>query len=216
MSSKSARTAEWACYIAAFLYLTIAMLPLFISLCTKHLYGDQLPDDTQLALPMMVLQHTTLPIQVLFFGSLLSAIMSTTSSAILAPAAIFSENLIKPIFNTRITDEQLLLTTRLSILLFSVVATLMACLRSNIYELVSESSILSLVSIFAPLLTGLYWSRANATGALLSMISGILTWILFQYLDTGWPSLVPATLVSFVAMVAGSLLSKPFMAGEKL
>lgn len=216
MSSKSARTAEWSCYIAAFLYLTIAMLPLFISLCTRHLYRGQLPDDTQLALPMMVLQHTTLPIQILFFGSLLSAIMSTTSSAILAPASIFSENLIKPIFNTRIKDEQLLATTKLSILLFSLVATVMACLRSNIYELVSESSILSLVSIFVPLVMGMYWSRANSAGALWSMISGIVTWILFQYLDTDWPSLIPATLVSFLAMVAGSLLGKPELRTRKL
>jgi SSS family transporter len=216
MSSKSAKTAEWSCYIAAFLYLTIAMLPLFISLCTRHLYAGQLPGDTQLALPMMVLQHTKLPIQILFFGSLLSAIMSTTSSAILAPAAIFSENLVKPIFKRKFTDEQLLLTTRLSILLFSVVATIMACLRSNIYELVSESSILSLVSIFVPLALGLYWPRANGTGALFSMITGILTWILFQYLDTDWPALVPATLVSLIAMVVGSLLSKSSVEGEKL
>lgn len=206
MSSKSAKTAEWSCYIAALLYLTIAMLPLFISLCTRHIYGDQLPEDTQLALPTMVLQHTTLPIQILFFGSLLSAIMSTTSSAILAPASIFSENLIKPIFNKRLSDKQLLTTTKLSILLFSVVATVMACMRSNIYELVGESSILSLVSIFAPLVLGLYWSKANSTGALISMISGIMSWIIFEMADTDWPSLVPATLISFMAMIGGSLL----------
>jgi len=33
MSSGSARTAEYSCYIAAALYLTVALLPLFISLC---------------------------------------------------------------------------------------------------------------------------------------------------------------------------------------
>jgi SSS family solute:Na+ symporter len=37
MSSGSANTAVKSCYIAAVLYLTIAMLPLFISLCTKYL-----------------------------------------------------------------------------------------------------------------------------------------------------------------------------------
>ncbi len=208
MSSKSARTAEMSCYIAAGLYLTVAMLPLFISLCARHIYGNELPTDTQLALPSMVLHHTALPIQILFFGSLLSAIMSTTSSAILAPASIFSENLIKPIFNTRLSDKQPLNTTRFSILLFSVVATIMACMRSNIYELVSESSILSLVSIFAPLVMGLYWSKSNSAGALLSMILGIGSWILFEFLETGWPSLVPATLISFISMIGGSLLFK--------
>jgi Na+/proline symporter len=106
MSSKSPRVAVQSCYIAAFLYLTIAMLPLFISLCIKFLYPEQINGDSQLALPKMVLQHMSLPIQILFFGSLLSAIMSTTSAAILAPAAIVSENFIKPIVRNRFSDEQ--------------------------------------------------------------------------------------------------------------
>jgi len=206
MSSKSPRVAVQSCYIAAFLYLTIAMLPLFISLCIKFLYPEQINGDSQLALPKMVLQHMSLPIQILFFGSLLSAIMSTTSAAILAPAAIVSENFIKPIVRNRFSDEQFLFITRACVLLFSISATIMAMMRSNIYELVGESSILSLVSLFAPLAFGLYWKRSSGTGALLSMVLGILTWIIFELFETGWPSLVPATLVSVIAMVGGSLL----------
>jgi SSS family solute:Na+ symporter len=193
MSSGSARTAVQSCYIAALLYLSIAMLPLFISLCTRHLYPDQVQGDTQLTLPNMVLAHTALPVQILFFGSLLSAIMSTTSSAILAPAAIFSENFIKPLAGHRFSDRGFLVLTRVSVLLFSVLATIMACMRSNIYELVGESSVLSLVSLFVPLTLGMYWKRASSAGALAGMLAGLLTWIIF------------ATLVSLLAMVAASL-----------
>ena len=206
MSSGSVKTAVRSCFIAAGLYLSIAMLPLFISLCTKHLYPHQINGDTQLTLPNMVLQHTALPIQILFFGSLLSAIMSTTSSALLAPAAIVSENVIKPIMKGKLSDIQLLRATRISILVFSVIATVMACLRSNIYELVGESSILSLVSLFAPLMFGLYWKNASAGGALLSMVSGMATWVIFEAFKTTWPSLMPALIVSLVAMVVGSLI----------
>ncbi|HMQ00689.1 MAG TPA: sodium:solute symporter family protein, partial [Cyclobacteriaceae bacterium] len=85
MSSGSSSIAWKSCYVAAGLYLTVAMLPLFISLATRYLYPEQLlTDDAQLVLPAMVLAHTTLPVQILFFGSLLSAIMSTTSAAMLA------------------------------------------------------------------------------------------------------------------------------------
>ncbi len=206
MSSGSVSSAVRSCFIAAALYLTVAMLPLFISLCTKHLYPDQIAGDTQLALPNMVLQHTSMPIQILFFGSLLSAIMSTTSSAILAPAAIFSENLVKPLMKGKLSDAQLLKVTRISILVFSVIATVMACVRTNIYELVGESSVLSLVSLFAPLAFGLYWKRASSIGALLSMVTGMLTWIIFEVLKTSWPSLIPALIVSLLAMVVGSLV----------
>lgn len=206
MSSGSLSSAVRSCFIAAALYLTVAMLPLFISLCTKHLYPDQIAGDTQLALPNMVLQHTSMPIQILFFGSLLSAIMSTTSSAILAPAAIFSENLVKPLMKGKLSDAQLLKVTRISILVFSVIATVMACVRTNIYELVGESSVLSLVSLFAPLAFGLYWKRASPIGALLSMVTGMLTWIIFEVLKTSWPSLIPALIASLLAMVVGSLV----------
>lgn len=206
MSSGSAKTAVHSCYIAAFLYLTIAMLPLFISLCAKHLYPDQVNGDTQLALPNMVLRHTTLPIQIIFFGSLLSAIMSTASSALLAPAAIFSENFVKPLSKHKVKDKHLLLITRFAILLFSVIATVMACLRSNIYELVGESSIFSLVSLFIPLTLGLYWHKASRAGALLSMMTGMITWIIFEVYETTWPSMAPAVLVSLLGMLAGSYL----------
>lgn len=206
MSSGSARTAELSCYVAAFLYLTVAMLPLYISVCTRHLYPTQVAEDTQLSLPNMVLAHTAMPVQILFFGSLLSAILSTASSAMLAPASIFSENLVRPLVGSKFTDNQFLLLTKLSVLLFSVVATVMACLRSNIYELVGESSVLSLVSLFAPLTFGLYWKRSSRNGAFLSMVAGMLTWIIFEVYETSWPSLVPATIVSVVAMIVGSLV----------
>ncbi len=206
MSSGSAKTAVWSCYIAAILYLTIAMLPLFISLCTKHLYPEQVSGDTQLTLPNMVLAHTAMPIQILFFGSLLSAIMSTTSSAILAPASIFSENFVKPLWGNRFSDKQFLILTKISVLIFSALGTTMGCMRSNIYELVGESSILSLVSLFIPLTLGMYWKKANSMRALLSMALGISSWLYFEYFPLNIPSLVPAVIISCAGMVVGSLL----------
>lgn len=208
MSSNSVNTAVRSCFIAAGLYLTVAMIPLFISLCVRHLYPEFITGDTQLALPSMVLSHATMPVQILFFGSLLSAIMSTTSSAILAPAAIFSENLVKPLAKHRFSDKKLLMITRISVLGFSALATVMACLRSNIYELVGESSILSLVSLFAPLVFGLYWKRASSTGALLAMVMGTTTWFVVNRFDLSWPSLVPALIVSILIMVVASLVWK--------
>jgi SSS family solute:Na+ symporter len=208
MSSRSSNTAVWSCYIGAGLYLTIAMLPLFIALCTKHLYPNQINGDTQMTLPNMVLRHTAMPIQILFFGSLISAIMSTTSSAILAPASVFSENFVKPLWGHKFTDKQFLLLTKASVLLFSAVGTAMACMRSNIYELVGESSILSLVSLFVPLTMGLYWKRSTSGGALLAMSTGIASWIYFQVFPLDIPSLVPAVLISLMAMIVGSLLFK--------
>jgi SSS family solute:Na+ symporter len=208
MSAGSARIAVHSSLYAAGLYLTIAMLPLFISLCTQQLYPDQLQGDTQLALPAMVLRHTPLLVQVLFFGSLLSAIMSTTSSAVLAPAAIFSENLVRPLTKNKLNDQQLLRLTRISVLVFAAVATAMACWRSNIYELVGESSVFSLVSLFMPLTFGLYFNWPNSWGAGLSMAAGLLSWLVLENMETEVPPLLTATAISFLGLVIGSLAKR--------
>lgn len=206
MSSGSADIAVRSCYYAAILYLTVAMLPLFISLCVKHLYPGEIGTDTQLTLPNMVLRHTAVPIQILFFGSLLSAIMSTTSSSILAPAALFSENVIKPLLKLKPTDKQLLMLTRLSVIFCSALSTVLATMNSNIYELVGVSSVLSLVSLFVPMAFGLYWKRSSSTGAILSMVAGMAAWFYFEYFPLSVPALVPATLISMIVFLLGSLL----------
>lgn len=208
MSSGSASIAVRSCYYAAVLYLTVAMLPLFISLCVKYLYPTEINGDTQLTLLNMVMQHTALPVQIIFFGSLLSAIMSTTSSSMLAPAALFSENIVKPLMKQRLSDKQLLYTTRISLLLFSLISTIMAGLNSDIYELVGMSSILSLVSLFIPLTFGLYWKRATSEGALVSIVVGMGVWFYFELYPSTTPSLVLGTMSSLVGMVVGSLLWK--------
>jgi hypothetical protein len=40
----------------------------------------------------------------------------------------------------------------------------------------------------------------------------MITWIIFEVYNTSWPSLVPATLVSLLAMILGSLIGpkKPY------
>lgn len=204
MSSGSANIAVRSCYYAAGLYLTVAMLPLFISLCVKHLYPGEIGTDTQLTLPTMVLRHTAVPVQILFFGSLLSAVMSTTSSSILAPASLFSENVIKPVMKNKPTDKQLLMLTRLSVVFFSIAATILACLNSNIFELVGVSSVLSLVSLFTPMVFGMYWKRSSSIGAMMSMVAGMVAWFGFENYPVSVPALVPATLISMIVFLSGS------------
>jgi Na+/proline symporter len=53
----------------------------------------------------------------------------------------------------------------------------MASISTNIYELVGQSSALSLVCLFVPLMCGLYWKKASDLGALLSMTLGLFIWL---------------------------------------
>jgi SSS family solute:Na+ symporter len=203
MSAKSETTSERACYIAGIMYLTIGFIPLYIGLCAKNLYPELLAGDPQMLLPRMVLLHSSPFMQILFFGALLSAILSTTSGAVLAPATIIGENLIRPHL-PHLSDKRLLQIMRFSVVGVAVASAFMAGWNTNIYELVGMSSALSLVSLFVPLTAGLYWKKASNLGALLSITTGMAVWIVCEIMQTEIPSLIWGLLASILGMLVGS------------
>lgn len=177
MAAKNVNESVKACYTSSFLYLSVAFLPLIIGYCGRILYPELMEKDAQMMIPNMVLLHSGLGMQILFFGALISAILSTCSGAMLAPATVIGENLVKPLVK-KVSDKQLLRIMRGSVVGVGVITGTMALSRTNIYELVGESSSLSLVSLFVPLMAGLYWKRATSAGAIAAMITGMIVWLI--------------------------------------
>jgi SSS family solute:Na+ symporter len=208
LSAKSEKVAVNSAYWAALMYLTIASMPLVIALCGSLLYPDIKHGDTQMLIPFLVLKHSSVGMQIIFFGALLSAILSTCSGAILAPATVLGENLIKPLYGNKISDEKLLKTMRLSVIGITIVGVALSLYKSTIYELVSESSALSLVALFVPLVTGLYWKKATALGAILSMTLGTGVWTFLEFHETEIPSMMAGLVASIAGMIIGSFLKK--------
>ena len=206
MSAKSEKVAVRSTYLAAGFYISFGLLPLFIALGARVLYPEIYLENKQMLLPEMVLQHGGMPIQILFFGALLSAIMSTTSSGLLAPSAIISENIIKPYMGHKLKDKDLLWILRTNIVVVAAIAVVMATWKANIYELVAEASILLLVSLFAPLTAGLYWKKASEVGAIFSIVLGMFSYILLNFMDLPVYPHVIALAISIAAMIIGSLL----------
>ena len=205
MSSKSENVAVRSSIMAGFMYLTVAMIPLFIALIAKQLHPELMHGDTKMIIPTMVLKHTNMWVQIMFFGAMISAILSTTSGAILAPAAVMGENIMK-FFKPDMTDAQTLKSIRISIVLITICCIYMAIQRQDVYELVSESSAFSLVSLFIPLTAGLKWKRATHTGCLASMLLGWGVWFGCYWIDTETPAILYGLLAGAIGMVGGSLL----------
>ena len=104
-SAKDEKTAILGTLLGGLVYFTFAFVPIFIvlaGLMVDPSLGTLLsaPDarDMQRILPSFILSHTPLWVQVLFFGALLSAILSTASGAIIAPTALCTKNIIKPLY----------------------------------------------------------------------------------------------------------------------
>jgi hypothetical protein len=208
LSAKSENTAVKGSIISAFMYLTVAFLPLSVVLFGSISHPELLKADNQMFIPELVLAHSNLFVQILFFGALISAILSTCSAAILAPATVVAENIIRPYFGQSLTDKDLLKIMRYSTIVITIIAISMTFIKTNIYELVGEASALSLVALFVPLSAGLYWKKANKTGATLSMVFGTISWLIALNINLGVPPAVFGFVISFLAMFFGSLFSK--------
>jgi len=206
MAAKSEKVAVNASYLGGLMYLTIAALPLFIGLCAKELEPALLEEDIQKILPSVVMRHTNVGVQIMFFGALLSAIMSTASGTLLAPATVLAENLIKPYLKKELTDKQLLRLFRFCVFVFACLAVIVASIKGNIYKLASYASIINLVCLFIPLVGGMFWKKSTARGAMLSMILGLGVWLFFEIIEiTHFPALLIGVTVSILGMVVGSL-----------
>ncbi len=212
-SAKSAKVALWGSVIGATLYFCSAFIPMFIAyaatIIDPTVFGQLATDDSQRVLPTIILQHTPLLAQVVFFGAVIAAIMSTSSATLLAPSVTFSENIVKDLM-PHLTDNEMLKVMRLSLVGFAI-CVLIYALNSelSIFGMVESAYKVTLAGAFVPLVFGVFWKRSTSQGALCAIIFGIGSWLLIE-LIMGETILIPAQLlglvVSIISMVIGSLL----------
>ena len=212
-SARDERTAVRGSVLGGTLYFFFAFVPMFLAysatLIDPAQVAELLERDSQLILPTLIVQHTPIAAQIIFFGALLSAIMSCSSATLLAPSVAFSENIVKGFVPT-ISDRGLLLVMRLVLVGFAASVLLFALnSEASIFKMVESAYKVTLVAAFVPLLAGLYWSRATTQGALLAIVAGLGTWLVLESAatpDQVWPPQLAGALVAAGGMVIGSLL----------
>lgn len=213
-SAKDEKTAVRGTLLGATIYFVFAFVPMFIAYAAivshpemLRLFDAEDGREIQRILPDLVLGKMPIWAQVLFFGALLSAILSTASGALLAPTATFTENVLRP-FLPHLGDKTFLMLLRLTLVTFTLAALLFALnSRSTMYEMVQNAYKVTLVCAFVPLVAGVYWKKATSQGALASSIGGLLVWLAAEYLAAD--ALIPPQLIGLAAalvlMVMASL-----------
>jgi len=210
MSAKSENIAVAGSVMGGSFYFFFAFVPLTIAysatLIDPALVSGLLDKDSQMILPQLILNHMPVFAQIMFFGALLSAIMSTASGTLLAPAVTFSENIIKP-YLPHHNDKTLLLTMRVVVVGFAAIVTTFALYSdATIYQMVENAYKITLVVAFVPLVSGLYWKRANTQGAYLAIVMGLVVWLPMEYWLPEGTALLPPQFAGFLASIAGMLI----------
>jgi len=210
-SARNERTAIVGALLGAATYFCFVFVPIYIvraALAVEPSLGGLLVAedgrDMQRILPDFILAHTPMWARVLFFGALLSAILSTASGAIIAPTSLCSENIIKPLY-PRMSERQFLLTLRIMLVTFTLAALLFALnSKQTMYDMVQNAYTVTLVAALVPLAAGIFWKRANNTGAVLSSSLGLVAWLIAAFVAP--EATVPPALVGLAFSVFGMLL----------
>ncbi len=211
-SAKNEKTAVRGSVLGGTLYFAFAFVPMFLAyaatLVNPAVFGELVKTDAQLVLPQLILQHTPVWVQVIFFGALLSAIMSCSSATLLAPSVAFSENIVRG-FYPNMSDRRFLLVMRISLVSFAM-AVLFIALNSKltIFQMVESAYKVTLVTAFIPLVFGLYWQRATTQGAYFAMTLGLSVWLACEVFVKSeiWLAQIVGFLAALAGMIIGSLL----------
>lgn len=183
-AARNEKIAVWGTTIGGISYFFFAAVPLFLAysatLIDPAMVERFMAEDSQLILPNLIVGYMPFAAQVVFFGALISVIMSTASGTLLAPSVTFSENIVRG-FWPAMTDRQLLLVTRLAVCAFCIMVALYAVsTTATIHHMVESAYRVTLAGAFVPLAAGLFWKRANNLGATLAIVLGIGTWLMLE------------------------------------
>ena len=216
-SSRNEKIAVWATTLGGVAYFFFAAVPLLLAytanIIDPQMVAKLINTDSQLILPTLIMNHMPFYMQVIFFGALISVIMSTASGTLLAPSITFTENILKG-FSPHMTDRQLLWSTRITVLVFSCMVTFYAvATEASIHTMVENAYRITLAGAFVPLTAGLFWKRASNLGAAFSILFGLSTWIILEI--TGVDEPVPPQFFGLFASLFGMILGSYITPNKK-
>ncbi len=156
----------------------------------------------------------------LIMAGILAATISSSDSYLLIASSSVSVNIFKGIIKKdKATEKQVMWLSRIVLIVIALVGVIIAWREDSvIFKLVSFAWA-GFGATFGPImLFSLFWKRTTRAGAIAGMFAGaisVFVWklVLNQYLSASIPffaiyELLPAFIISSIAIVVGSLLSK--------
>jgi Na+/proline symporter len=174
LGSRSPVVARRSAFLATGLYLTVGVIPLMIGLVGPKLVPALADSEHVLT---AVVHHYLGPVAyVVFAGALVSAILSTVDSCLLAAGGLASENLIASL-RPGLGSIARLRMTRACVVGFGVVAYVLALNGGSVYDLVEQASAFGSAGIFIVVCLGLFTTFGGAAAAYAGLIAGAGVWL---------------------------------------
>ncbi len=202
LSAQSEKIAQNAFYIGSIGFLIIAIIPVMLGL----LASVAMPgiEDKQAIIPTLAQEHLHPVLMAIFVGALLAAIMSSADSALLSASSVISANIL-PVFWPEADKKRRVLWSRVSIPVAGIIAGVTALKVQAIYNLILDANAVLLAGVVVPFVVGIWWRKANRTGAVTAMFTGVSVWLVSRIL---LPEL-PGDLIGMGACIVTILIVTP-------
>jgi Na+/proline symporter len=161
------------------IYFIVGSIPVIIGLLGIN-YIPGL-DESEALMPVLAKTHLNYFFYVIFVGALVSAILSTVDTTLLASSAVLSHNLIYPLF-PKISERNKLKTARGCTLVVGLISYTIAYSSQSITGLVEIASSLGGPTILVLTMAALWEKRGSSFNAIFAMVMSIMTWILSHFI----------------------------------
>jgi len=185
LAAKSERVAQNSFYLGSVGYLVFGMIPVTLGLIASVTMPSL--TEPEAIIPTLAIEHLHPVAVAIFVGALLAAIMSSSDSALLACASVLTQNVL-PLVKRNPSTRLGLIIARLSIPACAAISILIALKFQVVFDLILDANILGMAAIIVPFIVGVWWTKANRTGALSSMAAGLSAWLITLQLAPDWPA----------------------------
>ncbi len=173
-ASRSQKIAYHSTIRAAGIYFIVGCIPVFIGLVGIKYFPNLA--DTETLMPALAKHHLNYFFYIVFVGALVSAILSTVDTTLLASSALLTHNLIYPSFKN-VPENKKVLIARLGTLTAGVISYVIAYSSESITDLVETASSLGGPSILVITIMALWEKKGTSANAIFAMVMSIVAWV---------------------------------------
>jgi SSS family solute:Na+ symporter len=189
--------------------LLYAGVPALLGIIARERF-PALPDE-KLALPMILMHALPPVIGAIGLAAVFSAEISAADAALLMLTTSLSQDLYKRFLDPAANDRRVLRVARGATILSGMLAVLLAIASASIVDVLTIFYTMLGVTLFVPMLAGLYVERASTSDAFAAMTTGVSVMMIIQLAThgRGWPSLpwLTPAMGGLLAAVAGWMIS---------
>ncbi len=203
----------------AMIWVVISLaVAVFIGIVGRQLYPTVHLTKSAAENIFITLATSSLPAIIAGFvmAGILAATISSSDSYLLIAASAVAKNIFQGVVKKDANDKQVMLITRITLLVIAVIAIVIALDEDSIiFEIVSFAWS-GFGATFGPLMIfSLFWKRINRAGAIAGMVSGAASVFIWKLLIAKLGGvfaiyeLLPAFIISSICIVVVSLLTAP-------